>query len=125
MMWEEMEIGGSKRNMLQSIFILLLPSGRGLGSAGAARTQQLQRRQCPAAQTHQTSPASSHASLQPAGLGCPLVCLFLTPIRPSFLTTSSLISAILFYSSSKLMLPPNIHPLFVSFLVQSPALYDY
>lgn len=81
MMWEEMEMGGFKRNRLQSILILLLPSGRGLGGAGAARAHQLQADNARLLRLpKQGLPASSTqvCSLSPQ---LPLACLFLPPTR--------------------------------------------
>lgn len=122
-------VGGSKRSRLQSISILLVPPGRGLGGAGAARAQQLQGRQWDGSgktlpSTKHVPPAPSHTALQPWLPPCWLI----PPMTPSFPTAFPLISAILCYFSSKMMLPPNKHQhttKFVSFLLQSPALHDY
>jgi len=86
-MWEAMEMGGWERNRLQSIFALPLPAGRRLGTAGAARGQQLQRGQRWARASlgpAKPVPTSSHTSLQLAALGCSL-SLFLPLMSLRFL----------------------------------------
>lgn len=96
--------GGSERNGLQSIFMLLLPLGRKLGTQRTKRSWS---------QSWAAGPSRAHISLltlQPAArhavpsLRLPASCETYTS------TTFPLISVILSYLSSKLMLHPNISP---------------